>query len=56
MACALVSPQSADADQPNYFKAEEILNEYLGKAFYGEIKGSEAVSQSAPEAEAAMKE
>ena len=56
MACALVSPQSPEADQPNYFKAEEILNEYLGRSFYGEITGSEAVSQSAPEAEAAMKE
>jgi multiple sugar transport system substrate-binding protein len=52
MTCAYV-PQ---ADQPNYFKAEEILNEYLGKAFYGEISGAEAVKQAAQEAEPALKE
>ena len=52
MKCAFVPT----ADQPNYFKAEEILTEYLGRAFYGEISGTEAVQQSAKEAEAALKE
>ncbi|HEY3475285.1 MAG TPA: extracellular solute-binding protein, partial [Anaerolineales bacterium] len=52
MECAYVP----DADQPNYWKAEEILTEYLGQAFYGEISGSEAVTQAAVEAEAALQE
>ena len=52
MSCAYVPT----ADQPNFFKAEEILNEYLGQAFYGEISGSEAVTQAAQEAEPALKE
>ena len=52
MKCAYVP----EADQPNYFKAEEILTEYLGQALHGEISGSEAVTESAVEAEAAMKE
>jgi multiple sugar transport system substrate-binding protein len=52
MECAFVP----EADQPNYFRAEEILTEYFGRAFYGEITGSEAVTQSAEEAEAALKE
>jgi multiple sugar transport system substrate-binding protein len=52
MSCAYVP----ETDQPNYYKAEEILNEYLGKAFYGEIDAKTALSQSATEAEAALKE
>lgn len=52
MECAYVP----DVDQPNYFLAEEILTEYLGQAFYGEITGSEAVMQAAEEAEAALAE
>ena len=42
------------AEQPNYFEAEEILTEYLGQAFYGEISGAEAVQQAAVEAEAVL--
>jgi hypothetical protein len=42
-------------DQPNYYKAEEILTEYLGKAFYGEIDGKTAVIEAAKEAETALK-
>ena len=45
-----------DADQPNFFMAEEILTEYLGQAFYGEITGAEAVQQAAEEAEAVLQE
>lgn len=52
MDCAYVPA----ADQPNYYKAEEILTEYLGKAFYGEVDGKTAVTESATEAEAALKE
>jgi ABC-type glycerol-3-phosphate transport system substrate-binding protein len=52
MKCAYVP----SADQPNYFKAEEILTEYLGRAFYGEIDAKTALTESAKEAEAAMKE
>ena len=52
MDCAYVPA----ADQPNYFKAEEILTEYLGQAFYAEIDGKTAVIESATEAEAAIKE
>jgi ABC-type glycerol-3-phosphate transport system substrate-binding protein len=52
MDCAYVP----DADQPNYWRAEEILTEYLGQAFYGEITGAEAVQQAAEEAEAALQE
>jgi hypothetical protein len=43
-------------DQPNYYKAEEILNEYLGQAFYGEIDGPTAVQEAAVEGEAALQE
>jgi ABC-type glycerol-3-phosphate transport system substrate-binding protein len=52
MDCAYVP----DADQPNYFMAEEILTEYLGQAFYGEISGAEAVQLAAEEAEAELKD
>ncbi len=47
MACAYVPA----ADQPRYYEIEQILNEYLGKAFYGEIDGKTAVIESAKEAE-----
>jgi ABC-type glycerol-3-phosphate transport system substrate-binding protein len=50
MECAYVPT----ADQPNFFMAEEILTEYLGQAFYGEITGAEAVQQAAEEAEAVL--
>jgi hypothetical protein len=50
MECAYVPT----ADQPNYFAAEEILTEYLGQAFYGELSGTEAVQQAAVEAEAVL--
>lgn len=52
MNCAYVP----EADQPNYFMAEEILTEYLGQAFYGEISGAEAVQQAAVEAEAILQD
>lgn len=52
MECAYVP----EADQPNYFLAEELLTEYLGQAFYGEITGSEAIAQAAEEAEAALQD
>jgi ABC-type glycerol-3-phosphate transport system substrate-binding protein len=48
MACAYVPT----ADQPAYYDMEQILNEYLGKAFYGEIDGKTAVIEAAKEAEA----
>ncbi len=48
MKCAYVPP----ADQPAYYDMEQILNEYLGKAFYGEIDGATAVIEAAKEAEA----
>jgi multiple sugar transport system substrate-binding protein len=51
MGCAFLE----SVDQPNYYKAEEILTEYLGKAFYGEIDAKTAMTQSATEAEAALK-
>jgi multiple sugar transport system substrate-binding protein len=52
MKCAYVPA----ADQPDYYEAEEILTEYLGQAFYGEIDGKTAVIEAAKEAEAALAE
>ena len=52
MACAYVPA----ADQPQYFEIEQILGEYLGQAFYGEIDGATAVIESAKEAEALLAE
>jgi hypothetical protein len=52
MACAYVPA----ADQPRYFEIEQILGEYLGQAFYGEIDGATAVTESAAEAEAMLAE
>lgn len=52
MSCAFVPTW----DQPNYYKAEELLSEYLGQSFYGEITGAEAVQQAAEEGEAALQE
>jgi ABC-type glycerol-3-phosphate transport system substrate-binding protein len=52
MGCAFLE----SVDQPNFYKAEEILTEYLGKAFYGEIDAKTAMTESAKEAEAALKE
>jgi multiple sugar transport system substrate-binding protein len=51
MACAYVPT----VDQPRYYDIEQILGEYLGKAFYGEIDGKTAVIESAKEAEALLK-
>jgi hypothetical protein len=45
-----------EADQPNYYEAEQILGEALGRAFYGEIDGKTAVIESAQEAEAKLQE
>ena len=52
MECAYVPT----ADQPRYFEVEEILTEYLGQAFYGEIDGPTAVIESAKEAEAVLQQ
>jgi multiple sugar transport system substrate-binding protein len=52
MQCAFVM----SADQPLYYEIEQILGEYLGQAFYGEIDGATAVIQSAAEAEALLAE
>lgn len=52
MECAFVP----EADQPDYFEAEEILTEYLGRAFYGEIDAKTAVIEAAEEAEAALEQ
>jgi hypothetical protein len=47
MECAYVPT----ADQPRMYEIEQILTEYLGKAFYGEIDGKTAVIESAKEGE-----
>lgn len=52
MECAFVP----EADQPDYFEAEEILTEYLARAFYGEIDAKTAVIEAAEEAEAALEQ
>lgn len=53
MQCAIVS----DVVQPKFYLVEETLNEYLGRAFYGEFPdGASAVLEAAPEAEAALEE
>ena len=50
MACAFV----LEANQPRMYDIEQILGEYLGQAFYGEIDGATAVTESAKEAEALL--
>ena len=52
LTCAYVP----EADQPRYYEVQQILGEYLGRAFYGEIDGKTAVIESAKEAEALLKE
>jgi ABC-type glycerol-3-phosphate transport system substrate-binding protein len=52
MACAFV----LEADQPRMWEIEQILGEFLAKAFYGEIDGATAVIESAREAEAFLAE
>ena len=52
MACAFV----LEADQPRMYDIEQILGEYLGQAFYGEIDGPTAVQEAAVEGEAAIQE
>jgi hypothetical protein len=52
MSCAFVPA----FDQPMLFDIEQILGEALGRAFYGEIDGKTAVTESATEAEALLKE
>ena len=47
MACAFV----LGVDQPRYYDIEQILGEYLAKAFYKEVDGATAVKESAKEAE-----
>jgi ABC-type glycerol-3-phosphate transport system substrate-binding protein len=50
MQCAVVS----DVVQPRYGEMEQFLNDYLGRAFYGEFDGATAVVESAAEAEALL--
>jgi ABC-type glycerol-3-phosphate transport system substrate-binding protein len=52
MQCAVVS----EVIQPRYGEAEQFLNDYLGRAFYGEMDGAAAVVESAAEAEALLSE
>jgi multiple sugar transport system substrate-binding protein len=53
MQCALVS----EVVQPDYYKAEEVLNDHLGRAMYGEFPdGATAVTAAAEEAEQALQE
>jgi ABC-type glycerol-3-phosphate transport system substrate-binding protein len=51
MQCAVVS----EVVQPRYFEVEEVLNDHLGRAFYGEYPdGATAVVEAAKEAEALL--
>jgi ABC-type glycerol-3-phosphate transport system substrate-binding protein len=52
MQCAVVS----DVVQPRYYEMEQFLNDYLGRAFYGEMDGATAVIESAKEAEAVLEQ
>jgi ABC-type glycerol-3-phosphate transport system substrate-binding protein len=52
MQCAVVS----EVIQPRYGEAEQFLNDYLGRAFYGEMDGATAVVESAAEAETLLSE
>jgi multiple sugar transport system substrate-binding protein len=52
MACAYVP----EADQPRFYEIQQFLGEDLGRAFYGEIDGTTAVTESAQEAEALLQE
>jgi multiple sugar transport system substrate-binding protein len=53
MNCAIVST----VVQPDYYLAEEVLNEHLARAMYGEFPdGASAVTAAAEEAEAALAE
>ena len=51
MQCAVVS----DVVQEKYGEMEAILNEYLGRAIYGEMDGATAVDQAAAEAQDLVK-
>ena len=53
MNCAIVST----VVQPDYYLAEEVLNDHLARAMYGEFPdGATAVTAAAEEAEAALAE
>ena len=52
MECAVVS----EIVQPRYPEAEQILNDALGRAIYGEIDARTAVIEAAQEAEALLQE
>jgi ABC-type glycerol-3-phosphate transport system substrate-binding protein len=53
MQCAVVST----VVQPDYYKVEEVLNDHLGRAMYGEYPdGAAAVKAAAEEAEQALQE
>jgi ABC-type glycerol-3-phosphate transport system substrate-binding protein len=52
MQCAVTS----SVIQPRYYEMEQFLNDYLGRAFYGEMDGATAVIESAAEAEALIAE
>jgi multiple sugar transport system substrate-binding protein len=51
MNCAVVSP----VIQPRYPEAEQLLNDALGRAIYGEIDADTAVTESAQQAEDLLK-
>jgi len=51
MDCAITST----IEQPRWPEAEQILNEWLGKAIYGEVDAETAVTNAAKEAEALLK-
>lgn len=52
MDCAFVPT----VDQPMFYDLQQFLGEDLGRAFYGEIDGATAVTESAQEAEAFLQE
>jgi len=52
MDCAYVP----NVDQPRFYDLQQFLGEDLGRAFYGEIDGTTAVTESAQEAETFLQE
>jgi hypothetical protein len=47
MECAFIPK----ADQPKYYDLQQFLGENLGRAFYGEMTGTEAVVDAAKKGE-----
>jgi hypothetical protein len=52
MDCAVVS----EIIQPRYPEAEQLLNEALARAIYGEIDASTAITEAALEAESLLQQ